>query len=76
MLNYQDFDEVFAFDTQYSYQASAVESILANRERLGGLFIDKIVRLLDIKRRKYGPQLSNGILISTSFQVLSPKIKF
>jgi hypothetical protein len=52
MLDYRNFDEVFQFDTGFSYDASTVEAIEANRRSLEGLFIDKIFKLLDLKRRR------------------------
>jgi hypothetical protein len=52
MFNYQNFDEVFSFNPEYSYTAVAVETIEANRRSLEGLFVDKVLKLLDIKRRK------------------------
>jgi hypothetical protein len=52
MFNYQNFDDVFNFNKEYSYTAVAVETIEANRRSLEGLFVDKILKLLDIKRRK------------------------
>jgi protein ELYS len=52
MFNYQNFDDVFNFNKEYSYTAVAVETIEANRRSLEGLFVDKIFKLLDIKRRK------------------------
>ena len=51
MFDYRNFDEVFEFDPEYSYDSSTVESIEANRRSLEGLFVDKIFKLLDIKRR-------------------------
>lgn len=52
MLDYHNFDEVFQFEPGFSYDSSTVETIEANRTSLEGLFIDKIFKLLDIKRRR------------------------
>jgi len=52
MFNYLDFDDVFGFDTAYSYQQDSVHAIEANRRELEGLFIDKVLKILGIKRRK------------------------
>ena len=52
MFNYQNFDEVFSFDPDCSYDEDAVADIEANRKYLEGLFIDKVMKLLGIKRRE------------------------
>ena len=51
MFDYRNFDEIFQFDPGFKYDSSAIETIEANRRSLEGLFIDKIFKLLDIKRR-------------------------
>jgi hypothetical protein len=51
MFDYSDFEEVFAFNPDYSYDSSEVETIEANRRQLEGLFVDKVFKALDIKRR-------------------------
>jgi len=53
MFDYNNFDDVFAFNLSYSYDPSEVETIEANRRKLEGLFVDKVLRALDIKRRKF-----------------------
>lgn len=53
MFDYNNFDDVFAFNPSYSYDSSEVETIEANRGELEGLFVDKVLRALDIKRRKF-----------------------
>ena len=53
MFDYNNFDDVFAFNPSYSYDLSEVETIEANRRKLEGLFVDKVFRALDIKRRKF-----------------------
>jgi hypothetical protein len=52
MFNYQNFDEVFGFDPDCSYDDDAVAEIEANRKHLEGLFIEKVMKLLGIKRRE------------------------
>jgi hypothetical protein len=52
MFNYQHFDEVFSFDPGCSYDEDAIHSIEANRKVLQGLFIDRVLKLLGIKRRE------------------------
>lgn len=53
MFDYRNFDDTFDFDPGYSYDTSAVESIERNRSSLEGLFVDKVLKLIGIKRRKY-----------------------
>jgi hypothetical protein len=53
MLDYQDFDEVFEFNPQYSYGSSAAESFEANRKALGRLFIDRLLKLVGINAREF-----------------------
>ena len=53
MFNYQNFDEVFSFDTDCSYDDDTVSEIEGNRKQLEGLFIENVMKLLGIKRREY-----------------------
>jgi hypothetical protein len=52
MFNYQNFDEVFSFDPECSYDDDTVAEIEDNRKQLEGLFIEKVMKLLGIKRRE------------------------
>jgi hypothetical protein len=52
MFSYQNFDEVFSFDPEWSYDEDMVSEIESNRKQLEGLFIEKVMKLLGIKRRK------------------------
>jgi hypothetical protein len=52
MFNYQEFDEAFGFDPECSYDEIAVQGIDAHRKALEGLFFEKVLKLLGIKRRK------------------------
>jgi hypothetical protein len=52
MFNYHNFNEVFSFEPGCSYDEDAIRSIEANRKVLQGLFIDRVLKLLGIKRRK------------------------
>jgi hypothetical protein len=52
MFNYQNFDEVFSFDPDCSYDDETVSEIEGNRKQLDGLFIEKVMKLLGIKRRE------------------------
>jgi hypothetical protein len=52
MSNYQNFDEVFSFDPECSYDDDTVAEIERNRKQLEGLFIEKVMKLLGIKRRE------------------------
>jgi len=53
MFDYSDFDETFDFDPNFSYEHSAVERITSRRNSLDGLFVDKVMKLLGIKRREH-----------------------
>jgi hypothetical protein len=53
MIEYQNFDDLFHFSTQYSYDSSHTEMIEAHRKSLEGLFVDKVLKALDVKRRKF-----------------------
>jgi hypothetical protein len=52
MFNYQNFDDVFGVDTEGTYGDKTILVIEGNRKKLEGLFIDRIMKLLGIKRRK------------------------
>lgn len=52
MFNYQNFAEVFAFDPECSYDEDTVLQIEGNRKALEGLFIDRVMKMLGIVRRK------------------------
>jgi len=59
IFNYQNFDEVFNFDPECSYDEIAVQRATAHRQALEGLFFDRVLKLLGIKRRVYLPP--NGV---------------
>lgn len=53
MASFQDFDDVFEFDPDVSYDQKMVSTIEKNRKELEGLFIDKVLKLvLKVNRRK------------------------
>ena len=52
MFNYHNFNEVFSFDPGCCYDKDAIHKIEANRKVIQGLFVDKVLKLLGIKRRK------------------------
>lgn len=52
MFDISSFDDVFGFDPKYSYAAETVESIEQHRTVFEGLFVDRVLKLLGIKRRK------------------------
>jgi hypothetical protein len=52
MFNYQNFEEVFDFDPECSYDEDSVHEIETNRKSIEGLFIDRVLKLLQIKRRE------------------------
>jgi len=53
MFDFHDFDQVFEFDTNLSYDSESVAGIEADRKTLEGLFIDKVLKLIGIKRRRF-----------------------
>ncbi|TAQ85841.1 hypothetical protein B7494_g5844 [Chlorociboria aeruginascens] len=58
MFNYHNFEEVF--NPESSYNDSAIKGIEGNRHILEGLFIDKALKMLGIKRpAKFYPPKSN-----------------
>ncbi|KAH8819585.1 nuclear pore complex assembly-domain-containing protein [Xylogone sp. PMI_703] len=63
MLTYQEFNEVFSFNPDCEYEKSQIHNIDAHRKKLNGLFIDRVLKLLGIKRpSKVYPPKSNGEL--------------
>lgn len=52
IFNYQNFDEVFNFDPDCSYNGVTLQRAAANRQTLEGLFFDRVLKLLGIKRRQ------------------------
>ncbi|OBT59403.1 hypothetical protein VE04_00501 [Pseudogymnoascus sp. 24MN13] len=72
MFDISNFDDVFAFDPKYSYSAESVESIEHHRTTFEGLFVDRVLKLLGIKRpNKSYPPKSNGDLRSLHQAVVS-----
>lgn len=53
MFNYRNFDEVFSFDPKCSFAEHAVAEIEGNRKVLEGMFVEKVMKLLGIKRRGF-----------------------
>jgi hypothetical protein len=52
MFSYHNFNEIFAFDPGCSYDDDTIHKIGVNRSKLEGLFIEKVMKLMGIKRRK------------------------
>lgn len=53
MFNYHNFDEVFNFDPECSYNEVALQRIDEHRRVLEGLFWDKVLKPLGIKKCEY-----------------------
>lgn len=51
IFNYQNFDEVFGFGPDCSYDEIAIRRATTHRQALEGLFVDRVLKLLGIKRR-------------------------
>ncbi|CAL3971831.1 unnamed protein product [Diplocarpon coronariae] len=66
MFNYQNFEEVFAFDAECVYDEHTVSEIVENRKALESpLFIDRVMKMLGIVRpQKYFPPKDNKALRS------------
>jgi len=52
IFNYQNFDDVFFFDPDCSYDEDVVREIEQNKKDLEGQFIEKVMKLMGIKRRE------------------------
>jgi hypothetical protein len=63
MFDITNFDDVFGFDPKYSYSAEAVESIEQHRAAFEGLFVDRVLKLLGIKRRKSASTILRSLLL-------------
>lgn len=53
LFNYQNFDEVFAFDLNCCHDEVATQTIEKNRKTLEGLFLERVLKMLGVKRREY-----------------------
>lgn len=52
MFKYQVFDDAFEFDPECSYDEDDASNIVAVRNDGEGLFIDLLLKMLSMKRRK------------------------
>jgi hypothetical protein len=52
IFNYQNFDDVF-FDPDCSYDENVVREIEQSKKDLEGQLIEKVMKLMGIKRREY-----------------------
>lgn len=73
MFDYTNFSDVFSFNQNYSYDQSTVEGIEARRKALEGLFVDKVLKLLDIKRRTFTLCIILNFTDSCSGKAISTK---
>jgi hypothetical protein len=55
MAGFQEFDDLFDFNVDYSYDAQTIATIERHRKSLEGLFIDRVLKVLGVKRRKFTP---------------------
>jgi hypothetical protein len=78
MFNYTSFDEVFNFDPECSYDEIAIQGIDERRKKLEGLFFEKVLKLLGIKRRELtlSALTLRGILTLDSYQTVPTKVKW
>jgi len=72
----EDFDTIYYFDKNYSYDSKSVELIVSNRRSLEGqLFIDRLLALLDVKAvQKAYPPKNNHDLRHLHKQVVSSSV--
>lgn len=52
LFNYQNFNEVFAFDLNCCYDEVATQTIEKNRKTLEGLFLERVLKMLGVKKRE------------------------
>jgi hypothetical protein len=57
MFNFQIFEEVFPADTDCYYDANLCQEIGSNKKKMQGLFIEKVMKDIGIKRRERRLQL-------------------
>jgi len=53
MYNYRAFLDVFDFDLGSVYARKQVEEIEGCRRRFEGLFVDRVLKLVGVKRREF-----------------------
>jgi len=77
MFSFTNFDDVFAFDPDCYYDEAAVREIELNRKKLEGLFVERVMKLLGIKRRKSNvfTMLKQQLTVLFSSEILSSKDK-
>lgn len=51
IFDYHNFEEVFEFDPDCAYDEDTIATIEQNRKDLEGLFIERVMKILGIKRR-------------------------
>lgn len=64
MFDINNFDDVFEFDPKYSYATESVESIEHHRTAFEVLFVDRVLKLLGIKRRRSASTISWALLLT------------
>lgn len=60
MYNYHVFSDVFDFNLSNSYSRKQVEAIEGCRKKFEGLFVDKVLKLVGIKKRMLVSVYMNG----------------
>jgi hypothetical protein len=63
MFDYTNFDDVFLFNKSFSYPSDAVDAIEQHRIAFEGLFVDKVLKSLDVKRRMSSPPFHANLLL-------------
>jgi hypothetical protein len=52
MFNFQIFEEVFPDNQDWCYDSSLCQEISSNKKKMQGLFIEKVMKDIGIKRRE------------------------
>ena len=81
MASWEEFDAIFYFNKNFTYDGKVIEQILSNRRALDNrLFADRLLELLGVQA---GTLLSVGFLHGSmlrsqtfSYQAISPNLKF
>jgi len=61
-FNYQNFNEVFAFDLNCCHDEIAIQTIEKNRKTLEGLFLDRVLKMLRIKKRECQSSIQRRVI--------------
>lgn len=66
IFDYQKFEDVFFFDPDCSYDEDVAQEIVDKKKELGGQFIEKVMKLMGVKKCKLEKSAFNARNILTS----------